>query len=125
MKLDDLLSKSTTSLELLHFKDEEPTGVIFSGYTPDSKEWKQAARKISGPNKKQFLTIEKAGSKIELDKDAADKRVKLLIAITTDISGIDGFKSTPESIEKLLKDPQAAWMLEQWGEHLDDRANFS
>jgi hypothetical protein len=125
MKLTDLASKTETSLELLHPTTQEETGVVISGFTPDSKEWRKAAKKINGPAQKQYLTIEKKASKIELDKDSGEKRKKLLIAVVTDITGIDDFKSSPETINELLDNPAYGWMLEQWGEHLDDRSNFS
>lgn len=124
MKLADLQSKSTTSLELIHPKTGDKCGVIIEGYTPDSKEFKLAQKKIAGVKKTQHIIIEKNASKLELDSDSGEKRTQLLIEIVTGISGVDDFKSTPESIATLLKQDECGWILEQWGEHLDDRQNF-
>lgn len=123
MKLIDLSSSSTTSVELKHPVTGKRIGVVISGYTPDSQEWKQAEARIV-QRKKQSLIMEKGQQRIELDSDAAEKRRALLAAVVTGITGIDDWKFSHAAVTELFADPLYNWMFEQWAEHLDDRANF-
>ena len=125
MQLNQLASSSTTTLNLKHPMTEEETGVVISGYTPDSKEWKKFEKEVLDPNKKQSLIIEKGKQRLELDSDGVEKRRKLLVLVITNIEGIDDWKFSEQSVEDLLINSENhQWMLEQWGEHLDDRKNF-
>ncbi len=67
----------------------------------------------------------KGANYIELDKPKAGHSDEdlLLIEVITDITGIDGFKFDKEVVKDLLL---GDWyhILNQWREHLDDRANF-
>lgn len=123
-KLEDLASKSVTTLELLHPVTKELTGVKITGFTPDSKEWRDADKKLSKPNQKQYITVQKKETKIELDSDSGEKQRELVKSIVTDIQGIDKWEYTKEKGISLLGNPIYSWILDDWIEHLDDRANF-
>lgn len=124
MKLDQLSSPSITSLELIHPATGEPCGVVITGHTPDSAEWIRKQKELASADK-QALKFGKKGERyIDLDPADAERRKKLFIATITDISGIDGWDYSPEAASDLLRDPAHSWMLEQWGEWVDDRSNF-
>lgn len=124
MKLLNLASSSTTELELRHPVTSEPVGVIISGFTPDSKEWKNAEKEFIDPNRPQSLIIEKGKQRLELDASGLEKRHNLLLSVITGIVGIDDWSYTKDKAKILFENPNYAWMIEQWGEHLDERANF-
>jgi hypothetical protein len=125
MKLSQLASSATTSVELKHPQTGEPTGVVISGHTPDSKEWKDAVKRINGPVAKQNLVIGKGTNHIEIDGSGTrEKTTQLLSEMVTGIDGLDDFKYTPEGITKMFENPIYAWIMEQWGSHTDDRKNF-
>ncbi|MCP5006164.1 MAG: hypothetical protein GY941_19820 [Planctomycetes bacterium] len=125
MNFDDLASSDTTTVELRHPITNEPTGVLFTGYTPDSAQWLKASKAGVNPNKKQSLILGKKGdNRIELDNDATEKRKNLLIKMITNIEGIGKWKYNTDNAKQMLNDPKYSWMLEQWGEHLDSRENF-
>ena len=118
---------TTTNMEILAYGTDEPTGAKIHGYTPDSKEWRAISRKrAAATSKPQKLMLGKKGANyIELDKPKAGHSDEdlLLIEVITDITGIDGFAFDKEVVKGLLL---GDWyhILNQWREHLDDRANF-
>ena len=113
-------------------KNGENTGVVVTAHTPDSKEWRRAA-KIHAPKGQENLNMrvqKKGDSIVELpnDPDAHENRIKKLAAITI---SIDGFKDqgkpvvfTPQMILDLYSDDGMAWFIEDLENHMDDRANF-
>jgi len=125
VNLKDLESSSKTSLEFLHPITNELVGVKITGFTPDSTEWRAHQRRLSNPNSKTSLYIEKGGRQsIDLDSDAAEKKRELLAAVVTSIEGLDNWEFSPENVADLFENPKLAWMVEQWGDHLDERKNF-
>jgi len=129
MDISLLGSSSTTTLFLKHPVTEETLSVSITGITPDSKEWKKIEKDVVGPNKKQSLIIEKGKQSIELDSDGMIKREEILRRAIKSIDGIES-KGAPVVLNEQvgitahLNDPQYGWMLEQWGDHLDDRSHF-
>lgn len=130
MNINELASQEVTTLQLMHpVTGEVIEGVSITGYTPDSKEWKKTERRIVGPNKKQSLIIEKGKQRLELDGDGYKNRQKLLYSV---IISIDGLKNNDEPLEltsteqirEFITQPKYSWMLEDWGDHLDERSNF-
>ena len=124
VKLTDLASSGITVLKLKHPVTDDELPVEIEGYTPDSAEWRVLQKTIVQPNKKQNLIIEKGRNLIELDANSADKRRELLSKVITNITGLDGWVFSTDAVVKLFDDPLYSWMLDQWGEHVDDRANF-
>ncbi len=124
MKLSNLASAETTTLELLNPENDYPLGVYIVGYTVDSKKWRKAERVIVNPNKKQSVIIEKNQNRIELDSNAADNKRKLIIDMITDITGLDDWTFSKENVKSLFDDPAYNWIMEQWSDHLDNRNNF-
>lgn len=126
MKLEDSVLPTTTTMRLVNL-DGSDTDVYITGYTPDSSEWEAVVKDISGPAKSTSIEVGKKGkSRIEIppDPNAAEKQRNLLIRVITNIEGFEGWEYAPEAATKLLSDRGRNWILDQWGEHLDDRRNF-
>ena len=118
-----LSSSVTTSYKLVDPNDNV-TDVVIHGHTPDSREWKAALKKLAGKKEKTTILLEKKQRKIEIDADTEGKREKLLVMMITDITGIDDWTYSEQAKKDLLEAPERAWILEKWGEHVDERSNF-
>lgn len=124
MKLSNLASPSTTKHQLTHPMMGK-IDVFIEGYTPDSEQWRNYDKQLSDPNKKTSMYIEKGGkNSIELDNDGIEKRRKLLGMVVTNITGLEGWTFSPENVQQMFKDPQYSWIVDDWGDHLDDRKNY-
>ena len=127
MKLNELAAAETTTFELLHPTTNEPLNVFITAHTPDSSEWVRMEKKFATPGKKQSLILAKGkgeGHRIELDADTATNRMKVIIAMVTNIEGIEDFSFSKAAVEKLLNNQTYHWMYEQLDAHLSDRANY-
>lgn len=125
MKLDDLIIPTTTSMKV--FKDGEDTNIVIHGYTPDSKEWRQAQKALLDPTKTPSVQLGKKGKNtmdIPNDPKAYEKRIKLLASVVTNIEGIEGWEFSPQNTLILFMNDGMAWMVEQWEDHMEDRSNF-
>jgi len=122
--IDDLASKETTSVELVHPVTEELTGVVITGYTPDSSTYRALEKKRFGKAKELEMKVAKGGNTVPLEAPNQEERRAFFADIVIDITGIKGWEATRENITALFGAPKFAWMAEQWEAHLDDRTNF-
>ncbi len=127
INLASLASAVVTTLLLKHPATGEEVGISISGHTPDSAEWEKNKKAIFGAGKETKMLVEKNGMSTTF-QDTSEEQKKLILASITSIDNaeMDGkpFVSTPENIKELLSQPEYSWMLEQWSNHIDDRANF-
>ena len=129
MKLTALASPSETVLELHHPKTEELIGVKIHGYTTDSEEWRRQQKLASQRKKgggKQKIYFEKDGTQsMEIDgADGASNRRAMLASVVTNITGFEDWEYSPEATLKLFNNPKYSWIVDQWGDWLDERSNF-
>ncbi len=125
MKLDNLLSKTETSLQLDH-PTIGPVPVWIYGYTTASEEFRKISREVMNPNNEPSeIIIEDGRQIVESDPDTPLKRRKILAMVVTKIKGIDGFKFSPEAVIKLFDMPEFQWAVNQWDKHLgNQKTNF-
>lgn len=129
MELSALASPSTTSIELIFPPTEQPSGVVITGHTPDSPEWKALDKEHNPPNLKQKLFFEKGRQSMEMDGKGMEAREKIIKGAIISIVGIikDGLPlelSDPMTIGVFLSNPKYNWMYEQWEAHIDERGKF-
>lgn len=131
MDINNLTIATTTQMELMGL-DGRPTGVTISGYTPDSKEWRQAQRQYNpqGSDKLSMRVDKKDGNTIDLPKDpnAYENRIKMLAAVVTNIEGLTSGNApwvyTKEATLALFANDGCAWIVDAWEDHLEKRTNF-
>lgn len=126
MNLDQLGIATQTSFSPVH-PIHGQTQIVITGHTPDSDEFERVNRKYNPPPKTQTVRYGKRGgasAEIPRDPNASDKRKKILAAIVTNITGIDGWEYSADAAQELFLRDDCAWLVEQWEEHLDDRGNF-
>ena len=131
MEINDLAIPTTARMRV---KDRygELTNVYISGHTPDSKQWRQAARK-HGPKGQDTLSMrvqKKGGNTVELpnDPNAYENRIKHMAAIVTNIEGLtdDGnpWVFSPDAVLKLFSNDGWAYIVEQWEDFMDNYHKF-
>ena len=127
MKLSQMASSDTTELEFVT-PDGDKTGVVISGFTPDSKEWKNYQKELTKGNTKLQVYFDKETEErrvdINTDEETREKQLELLAKVVTNITGLDDWEFSPAAVLELFKEPQYSWMFEQWRDHLDSRKNF-
>ena len=125
MKLNELEIPTTTTFELIRAGAQ--TGVYVTAYTPDSKQWRAAQRKFSNAATNLSMRVgKKGGNTIDLPPDpkAYEKRIELLAAVVTNITGIEDWEYSEEAALQVLSNDGCAWMLDSIEDQLEDRANF-
>lgn len=102
------------------------TEAYIEGFTPDSKEWRDAVRRNASEGQKdQRLYLSKNGSYINLKSkfgEYSDEDL-MLVEMITDIQGIPGYVFSKESVGNLLLEDKY-FILRQWRSHMDDEKNF-
>ena len=128
MRIEDTFAISKTSCEMHGYGTDEPCGVVFHGYTVDSKQWEAAKKSIQGRPKEQrlILGVRENYMTFTPDQEAELNQRLVLIEVITDIEGIEGYTfDRKDARERLLDPEQWKYWLDQWRDHLDDRANFT
>ena len=128
VSLSDTFAVSKTSCSMNGYGTNEPCGVVFHGYTIDSRQWEAAKKSIQGRPKEQKLILGKRENYMAItpDEEAELNQNLVLIEVITDITGIEGYVfDRKDARERLLDPEQWKYWLDQWKDHLDDRANFT
>ena len=126
MKLDNLGVATLTSFTPVH-PIHGDTGIVIEGHTPDSSLYKTVERKYNPPPKTTHMSVSKrGGNRIEIptDPNAAEKRIKRLAEIVTNVTGIDDWSFSDESVLTLFQRDDCQWLVDAWEDHLDDRGNY-
>lgn len=123
LNIEDFASPTTTEVQLRHPVTKKLLNAFVEGYTPDSDEWAALEAKYIKPKQAKSLIISKKANSVPIDPEAAESRKKVTLE---SIIGIRGFnvEFDKKKRESLLSDRRYSWILEQWEDHLDDRANF-
>lgn len=140
MKVSNLVISTTTRMKVraadggpLLDENDDPDDVYIVGHTSDTKEYRKAAQRIFKSDKPQKMFIGKKGRReIEQQNDPLiyEKSIRLLASVVTDIEGItedengNPWAFSTENVTRLFLNDGCAYIVEQWGEHLDDRKNF-
>ena len=116
---------TSTSMEILAYGTDEPTGAIITGYTPDSQEWRNLQRKRALKSRPQRVMLGKKQNYIELEQQKGEHSEEdlMLCEVITGITGIPNYEFTTESAKELLLN-EGYFILQQWRTHMDDRKNF-